>query len=99
MKIHFEIDCTPEEARRFMGLPDVEQANKAYMDSMAQAMKGVSSVDQLQDYAAKLAPMGEFGLKMFQNFLESGAAFGDMKSAKGKPDGGTSPKSGGSKAG
>jgi hypothetical protein len=23
MKVHVEIDCTPEEARRFMGLPDV----------------------------------------------------------------------------
>ena len=23
MKIHFDIDCTPEEARSFLGLPDV----------------------------------------------------------------------------
>ncbi len=23
MKIHFDIDCTPEEARTFLGLPDV----------------------------------------------------------------------------
>lgn len=23
MKINFDIECTPEEARRFMGLPDV----------------------------------------------------------------------------
>ncbi|MDA0369214.1 MAG: DUF6489 family protein [Proteobacteria bacterium] len=23
MKIHFDIDCTPEEARKFLGLPDV----------------------------------------------------------------------------
>ena len=26
MKINVEIDCSPEEARRFMGLPDVEKA-------------------------------------------------------------------------
>lgn len=23
MKIHFDIECTPEEARKFLGLPDV----------------------------------------------------------------------------
>jgi hypothetical protein len=23
MKFHFDVDCTPEEARRFLGLPDV----------------------------------------------------------------------------
>ncbi|MGZ3250559.1 MAG: DUF6489 family protein, partial [Croceibacterium sp.] len=25
MKVHIEIDCSPDEARRFMGLPDVEK--------------------------------------------------------------------------
>ncbi len=75
MKVHVEIDCTPEEARRFMGLPDVEKANKVYIDAVAKAMNGVSNVDQLQEYAKNLAPMGQFGLKMFQNFMESGNAF------------------------
>ena len=32
MKVNIEIDCSPEEARRFMGLPDVEQANEIYVD-------------------------------------------------------------------
>lgn len=75
MKVHVEIDCTPEEARRFMGLPDVEKANQVYMDAIAKAMQGVTNVDQLQEYAKNLAPMGQFGLKLFQNFMESGAAF------------------------
>ncbi len=71
MKVHIEIDCTPEEARQFMGLPDVEQANAIYVDAIAKAMKGVSSADQLEQYAAQLAPMGQMGMKMFQNFMES----------------------------
>ena len=73
MKINIEIDCSPEEARQFMGLPDVEKANKVYVETIAQAMKGVSSVDQLQDYAKQLAPMGQLGLKVFQSFVESAA--------------------------
>jgi len=70
MKMTVEIDCTPEEARRFMGLPDVEQANAAYVEAMAAAMKGVSSGEQLERYARQLAPMGQFGLKLFQDFMD-----------------------------
>lgn len=72
MKINVEIECTPEEARTFMGLPDVSQANTVYVDNIAKAMKGVSSPDQLQEYAQALAPMGQVGLKLFQSFVEGG---------------------------
>jgi hypothetical protein len=83
MKVHVEIDCTPEEARRFMGLPDVDKANEVYVDTIAKAMKGVSNVDQLQEYAKQLAPMGQMGLKMFQNFVEASA--GASKGGAKKP--------------
>ena len=72
MKINIEIDCTPEEARSFMGLPDVSQANSIYVENIAKAMKGASSPDQLQEYAQALAPMGQMGLKLFQSFVEGG---------------------------
>lgn len=72
MKVNIEIDCTPEEARAFMGLPDVSEANSIYVENIAKAMQGASSPDQLQQYAQALAPMGQMGLKMFQNFMESG---------------------------
>jgi hypothetical protein len=73
MKMHIEIDCTPEEARQFMGLPDVDKANAVYVDTIAKAMKGVSNTDQLEQYAKQLAPMGQMGLKIFQNFVENAA--------------------------
>jgi len=71
MKVTVEFDCTPDEARRFMGLPDVERVNNVYVDAMAKAMQGVTSMDQLEAYTRQIAPMGQFGLKLFQNFLES----------------------------
>jgi hypothetical protein len=55
-----------------MGLPDVSQANSVYVDNITKAMKGVSSPDQLQEYAQALAPMGQMGMKLFQNFNEGG---------------------------
>ncbi|MDP9085617.1 MAG: DUF6489 family protein, partial [Pseudomonadota bacterium] len=51
MKVNIEIECSAEEARRFMGLPDVSKANDVYVAAVAKAMKGVSGVDQLQGYA------------------------------------------------
>lgn len=39
MKIHIDIDCTPEEARRFLGLPDVSEVNHMAMDKVRQRLK------------------------------------------------------------
>jgi hypothetical protein len=88
MKVHIEIDCTPEEARSFMGLPDVGKANDVYVDLMAKAMKSVGSVDKLQEVAGQMAPMGQIGMKLFQNFMEGAAASaaGKVKDAGSKGD-------------
>lgn len=72
MKVNIEFDCTPQEAREFLGLPDVSEANSMYVESITKAMKGVQSPAQLQEYASALAPMGQMGLKMFQSFVEGG---------------------------
>ena len=85
MKVQIEIDCTPEEARSFMGLPDVGKANDVYIDALTTAMKGVSNPDQLQDYAKHLAPMGQFGLKLFQNFIEGSVAAAEGAATMAKP--------------
>jgi hypothetical protein len=88
MKVHVEIDCTPEEARSFMGLPDVGKANEVYVDLMAKAMKGVGSIDKLQEVAGQMAPMGQVGLKFFQNFIEgaTGAGMGKRPGDQGAKD-------------
>ena len=75
MKVHVEIECTPEEARTFLGLPDVSKANSVYVEMVSKAMKGAGSVEQIQDFAKGIAPMGQMGMKLFQQLMESGAAF------------------------
>lgn len=86
MKVNIEIECTPEEARSFLGLPDVTKANDLYVENITKAMQGVSNPAQMQEYAQALAPMGQVGLKMFQSFVESGmrAATGSASKPKGK---------------
>jgi hypothetical protein len=72
MKVSIDIDCTPEEARRFLGLPDVTKVHEAYVEAMAKAMQGVGSLEQLQEMARQIAPMGEMGMKLFQQFVDAG---------------------------
>jgi len=74
MKMNFEVDCTPEEARRFLGLPDVTRANEAYVDAVMKAMQGAGSLEKIQEFTKQFAPMGQLGMKMFQNILEAGAS-------------------------
>lgn len=38
MKVTINIDCTPEEARQFMGLPDVQPLQQAMMKQMEARM-------------------------------------------------------------
>ena len=39
MKINIEIDCTPEEARVFMGLPDIKPMQDAMMAGMQERLE------------------------------------------------------------
>ena len=46
MKVTIDIDCTPEEARRFLGLPDVSGMNDAMMKTMQEGMQdGLKAMD------------------------------------------------------
>ena len=40
MKVTVNVDCTPEEARVFMGLPDVQPMQQAVMAELEQQMIG-----------------------------------------------------------
>jgi hypothetical protein len=91
MKVNIEIDCSPEEARRFMGLPDVEKVNSVYVDAFATAMKSAGSVDKMPEYAQQLAPMGQMGLKMFQSFVEGARKAGERPEGPGSNQGGDKP--------
>ena len=46
MKVHIDIDCTPEEARVFFGLPDVQPVQAAVMKELEQRlMSGMQAMD------------------------------------------------------
>ena len=66
MKISIEVDCTPEEARRFMGLPDVAPMQAALVEEMQKRLSAnVASMDPEQLLKTWL-PAGMQGLEQVQ---------------------------------
>ncbi|MGE0658852.1 MAG: DUF6489 family protein [Reyranellaceae bacterium] len=46
MKVTFDIDCTPEEARAFLGLPDVRPMQEAVMKQVQEKlMANIQAMD------------------------------------------------------
>jgi hypothetical protein len=76
MKINVEVDCTPEEARRFMGLPDLTPVHDAYIAQMLDAVKNGVSSDMMDAMLKGWAPMGDAGMKLWQNLFDQVTAPG-----------------------
>ncbi|MGI9414136.1 MAG: DUF6489 family protein [Hyphomicrobiales bacterium] len=83
MKINIEIECTPQEARVFMGLPDIKPMQDAMMAGMQERME-----DQLKrmDPEALMKEWFSPGIEGFQQMQKAfwSAATGEAPGAKDK---------------
>ena len=70
MKINVEVDCTPEEARRFVGLPDLTPVHDAYVAQMLETMKSGIQPESIEAMIKNWAPMGEAGVRLWQQMFE-----------------------------
>ena len=73
MKINVEVDCTPEEARRFMGLPDLTPVHDVYVKMMTDAVKNQTNPEVFQQLVQSWSPMGEAGMNFWKGLFEAGA--------------------------
>ena len=78
MKVTVEVDCTPEEARRFLGLPDVVPIQQAIMEKLEHRMQ--SAVDATTPEAVLKAWMPMAPEQMQQAFAKLFGTFGGSKS-------------------
>ena len=70
MKITVDVDCTPEEARRFMGLPDLTPVHDAYVAQMLDTMKNGISGDMLDGMMKSWGPMSEAGVSVWKQLFD-----------------------------
>ena len=85
MKINVEIDCTPEEARRLVGLPDLEPLHDIYLSRVKELMAKGITPDMVQSMVKSWVPMGESGLNLVQSLL--GQFGGGMMGSAGRKTG------------
>lgn len=70
MKVTIDIDCTPEEARRVMGLPDLTPVHEAYVDKLKGAVADGPSPELVGEMMKSWGPMSEAGLSMWRQMLD-----------------------------
>jgi hypothetical protein len=72
MKVNVEIDCTPEEARAFLGLPDVKPMQDELMreltEKMRAAMAGIGPEEAMRMWFPAGVQAAEQFQKMFAQF-------------------------------
>ena len=74
MKINIELDMTPEEARRLMGLPDVSSLQAEMLDQMKARMKVAMDRSDPEAMLRAWMPLGAQGFEQFQKFLWDAAS-------------------------
>lgn len=76
MKMNIEVECTPEEARRAMGLPDLTPLHDRYVASLMETMEGGMKPEMIESMVRSWAPMGEAGMGMWRRMFETAGKTG-----------------------
>jgi hypothetical protein len=72
MKVNIILDISAEEARKVMGLPDIEQMQKDMIEKIRQKMD--KSIDEMSDpelMMKRFLPIGAQGVEQFQKLMSS----------------------------
>ena len=70
MKVSVDVDCTPEEARRFLGLPDLTPVHDAYVEKMQRAVSDGITPDMLAEITRSWGPMSEAGMTVWRQMFD-----------------------------
>ena len=69
MKFNIEVDTTPEEVRRLIGLPDLSEVHEVYLEKLkAVADKGLTP-DMVQGMIRNWVPMGDQSMDMIKGLM------------------------------
>ncbi len=72
MKMTIEVDCTPEEARRFLGLPDVSALNDHLVQEMSKRIDANIALLSPEDFMKNWMNFGAGAQEQFRKMMEAG---------------------------
>jgi len=81
MKINVDIDCTPEEARKFLGLPDVAPMQEALLKQVQERIESNMKAMDLDSLTNTWLPAGMQGLEQMQKMFWAQMGMGDAGQA------------------
>lgn len=80
MKVTIDIDCTPEEARQFLGLPDVAPLQQSMMEQIQKRIEDNMGQMDIENVMQNWAPAAMQGMgqmqKVFWEHIQAMAAGG-----------------------
>lgn len=82
MKFNIEVDCTPEEVRRLVGLPDLTAVHDVYLDRMKSVMTTGVTPDMMETMVRNWVPMGAQGVDFVRDLIGQFATTGGSKKKK-----------------
>ncbi len=74
MKFSIDIECAPEEARTFLGFPDVTEFQKSMMAQIQEQMSGQITAMDPEALMKTWLPMGTQAWEKFQESFTQGFA-------------------------
>jgi len=72
MKMTVEVDCTPEEARRFLGLPDVSALNDHLVQEMQKRIDANMAMIAPEELLKNWMAFGAGAQEQFRKLMEVG---------------------------
>lgn len=72
MKMTIEVDCSPEEARRFLGLPDVSSLNEHLVDEMKKRIDANMSMISPDELMKNWMAFGQGAQEQFRKLMDVG---------------------------
>mgnify|MGYP001321740509 CR=1 FL=1 len=84
MKFSIDIECTPEEARAFFGLPDVKPMQDALMAQLQERLSAGLAATEPDALLRYWLPLGMQNLEQFQRAFWSGMTPGDRSGDESK---------------
>ncbi|MGQ0531583.1 MAG: DUF6489 family protein [Caulobacteraceae bacterium] len=85
MKFTVNVECSPEEARRFMGLPDVTPINEALVEEMGKRMEANLKLMSPETMMSSWMSVGAQAQDAFMKLMTSGVGAAAGAAPREKP--------------
>lgn len=79
MKVTVDIDCTPQEARAFLGLPDLAPLNAHLVEEMRKRFEANAAMMQPEELMKSWMSVGGLAQEQFMKLMTAAAGAGFNK--------------------